>query len=133
MQRGRSSERLKNIVKNYGKSCALFAMSALAYEFRLVCIQNEQMLKFIYWIKEKIPTITSISNFRDMLLVNETDNAEIALFKKAFQYISDIFIRNYAHNWIFHSSTIKDVKGHIFARYKMLRRIRNPKYFTYIH
>jgi len=130
---GRSCERLKNIVKNYGKNCALFAISEIAQEFRFGCLGDHQISRFTIWIKEHIPTLTNIANFREMLLVTNVENSEIASFKQAFQYLSEIFVKDYAHNWIFQSSRIKDVKGYIFARYKMLRRIRNPKNFTYVH
>jgi hypothetical protein len=90
--------------------------------------------KFKEYIKTKIPSITNIANFREMLLVSDNEEGtDIAKFKKAFQYVSEIFIRDYSFNWIFHSPRINDVKGHIFARFKMLRRIRDPKSFTYIH
>ena len=77
--------------------------------------------------------ITNIKNFRQLLLVLQTDCPEIAKFKQVFQKICEEFIIYYSANWIFNSSKIKDMKGHIDARFKMLRRVQNPKYFTYIH
>jgi len=127
------SERLKNIVKNYGKNCATFAISEIGHQFLAEVLTEEDIPKFKEFIKLKISSITNIANFREMLLASETDFAEIIKFKKAFQYVSEIFIRDYSFNWIFHSPRINDVKGHIFARFKMLRRIRDPKNFTYIH
>jgi len=130
---GRESERLKNIVKNYGKNCALFAISDLAREYRLAILGKEKIAEFREWIKCKIPKITNIAGFRGMLLVTETDNADVALYKKAFKNISEIFVRDFSHNWIVNSSRINDAKGYLFARFKMLRRIRAPEHFTYIH
>jgi len=129
----RMSERLKNIVKNYGKNCATFAISELGHQFLLEVLTEEDIPKFKEFIRSKIPSITNIANFREMLLVSEVDDSDTGKFKKAFQYVSEIFIRDYSFNWIFHSPRINDVKGHIFARFKMLRRIRDPKHFTYIH
>lgn len=129
----RVSESLKNIVKNYGKNCATFALSELAHDDLLSILTKDQMSGFKGWIKAKLPSITNMANFREMLMPLETEDYETALFKKAFQHVAEIFVRDYAYNWIFHSPRISDVKGHLFARFKMLRRIRDPKNFTYIH
>jgi len=129
----RMSERLKNIVKNYGKNCATFAIGELGHQFLLEALSEEEIPRFKEYIRSKIPSITNIANFREMLLVSETEPVEIGVFKKAFQHVCEVFVRDYSFNWIFHSPRINDVKGHIFARFKMLRRIRDPKNFTYIH
>jgi len=129
----RMSERLKNIVKNYGKNCATFAISELGIPFLSNQLSVEEIAGFKEYIRSKIAGITNIANFREMLLSTEKDSEDIVKYKKTFQYISEIFIRDYSFNWIFHSPRINDVKGHIFARFKMLRRIRDPEHFTYIH
>jgi len=129
----RMSERLKNIVKNYGKNCATFAISELGHPFLIEVLNEDEISRFKEYIRLRIPNIINIANFREMLLVSEHDDAETGKFKKAFQFVSEIFIRDYSFNWIFHSPRINDVKGHLFARFKMLRRIRDPKNFTYIH
>ena len=129
----RESERLKNIVKNYGKKCANFAISKIGQSILKEKFTTEEFSQFKQYIRMRISKITNIRNFRDMLLVLEEDSLKIAKFKESFQYVSEIFIRNYAICWIFHSSRMSDVKGHIYARHKMLRRIQDPKNFTYIH
>ena len=129
----RLSERLKNIVKNYGKNCATFAIGPIGDSIIGKSLSQEEIPRFRDYIRCKIPKITNIKNFRELLLVTEIDQPEIAKFKQAFQSASEIFIKNYSTNWIFHSKRINDVKNHIFARFKMLRRVRDPKNFTYIH
>jgi len=129
----RKSKRLKNLVKNYGKNCAMFAISEVAHEYLLEILRKEKILEFKEWVKCQIPKITNIANFRDMLLVAEKDNHEVALYKKAFKNISEIFVRDFSHNWIMNSSRLNDAKGYLFARFKMLRRIRDPQRFTYVH
>ena len=129
----RISERLKNIVKNYGKNCATFAIGELGAQYINQKLSSEQISKFKEWIRIKIPSITNIKNLREMLLISPNDDNEIKYFKQTFQYASEIFIKNYSFNWIFHSPRINDKKGHIYARFKMLRRIKDPKSFTYIH
>jgi len=129
----RVSESLKNIVKNYGKNCATFAISELAHDDLLSVLTKDQVPAFKGWVKAKLPNITNMANFREMLMASETEDYETVINKRAFQYVAEIFVRDYAYNWIFHSPRISDVKGHLFARFKMLRRIRDPKNFTYIH
>ena len=129
----RISERLKNIVKNYGKNCASFAIGDLGFKYLAQKLTNDEITRFKAYIRVRIPTITNISKFREMLLANQNDEPEIIKFKQTFQKICEIFVEDYSINWIFHSPRISDVKGHIFARGKMLRRIQNPTYFTYIH
>ena len=129
----RESERLKNIVKNYGKKCANFAIGKIGQSILKEKFTSEEYSQFREYIKMRVCKITNIQNFRDMLLVLEGDSLKITKFKESFQFVSEIFIRNYAICWIFHSSRMNDVKGHVFARHKMLRRIQDPKNFTYIH
>jgi hypothetical protein len=129
----RISESLKNIVKNYGKNCATFAISELAHDDLLSILTKDQIAGFKGWVKAKLPNITNMANFREMLMPSETEDQEVIIYKRAFQLLAEIFVRDYAYNWIFHSPRISDVKGHLFARFKMLRRIRDPKNFTYIH
>ena len=129
----RLSQRLKNMIKNYGKKCAYFAISDEGINLINDQVNENEISLFKLFIKNRITGITNICSFRDMLLVKKDDTIEISKFKKAFQCVSEIFISNYATKWIFNSPRIRDVKGHLFARFKMLRRVRNPEYFTYIH
>ena len=129
----RLSQRLKNIIKNYGKRCAYFAISNEGINLISYQLNEDEVLNFKIFIRSNISRITNIFNFREMLLVKQDDTIEISKFKKAFQYVSEIFINNYSTKWIFNSPKIKDVKGHLFARFKILRRVRNPEFFTYIH
>ena len=125
--------RLKNMIKNYGKKCANFAIGEHGYPIIKQKLDNKEITRFRHFIRSKVKGITNINNFRGMLLAADDDTAEIEKFKKVFQFVSVIFIENYSVNWIMNSSRIKDVKGHIFARFKILRRVKDPKNFTYIH
>jgi len=81
----------------------------------------------------RIPNLINISNFREMLLATPDENEETKKFKKIYQDLAQIFINYFSLNWIFHSPRIKDVRGHIVLRNKMLRRVLDPDHFTYIH
>ena len=129
----RLSERLKNITKNYAKKCIRFALTKsndILLEKKLTPME---ILRFKQFLRSKASKTTSIAKFRELLLILNDDNREICQFKQLFQRISEIFISYYALNWIFNSVKIKEKKGHVFARFKMLRRVQNPEFFTSIH
>ena len=128
-----TTSRLKNIIKNYGQKCANFAIGEHGYPIIKQKLDQEEISRFRHFIRSKVKGITSIHNFREMLLAADDDTAEIEKFKEVFQFVSVIFIENYSMNWIMNSERLKDVKGHIFARFKILRRVKDPKNFTYIH
>ena len=123
----------KNIVKNFGRAIASFCLSeiALLYLEPLMMrksVVNESFKKFIYNAKDKID---SISTFRSLLLSEEVDSDEISAFKRIFQEMSIIFIKYFSVNWIFSSRLLNKI-AHLNCRFKMLRRIMNPQYFTYL-
>lgn len=122
----------KTIVKNFGKAMCSFASSELALPYiREICNKGEGFMKaFQLYIKKKKKTVDSIEHLRVLLLVNERDNEDSALYKRIFQHLSIIFIKYFSVNWIFQGKmTYKDI--HLKARFKMLRRVQNPEYFTY--
>jgi len=129
----RMCEKLKNIVKNYGKNCALFSISPEGKPYIGDQLSEEEYTRFKDFVQVRIPNLINIPNFREMLLESPVDCIEICKFKKLFRDLSEIFINYFSLNWIFHSPRIKDVKGHIILRHKMLRRVREPEHFTYIH
>ena len=129
----RTSQRLKNIVKNFGKQCANYAIKRFSTKLLKCSLNSKEIPLFRKYIKINMKKITNIKNFRELLLVSGADSPEIAKFKKIFQKTCEEFINFYSTNWIFNSSKIKDVRGHIDARFKLLRRIQNPEYFTYLH
>ena len=124
------SKRWKRITKNYMKRCINFAIDELNNDLLIHYLTSEEVIRFRAYFQGKISTATTLMNFGELLLVLDNDNSEIRKFKELFQRTSEIFITNYAANWIFNSKNIKDVKGHLFARFKIFRRIQNPKNFT---
>ena len=129
----RLSERLKNMVKNYGKQCVIFAINTSEELLEEKGLIKKEIPQFKNYYKNNISGITNIESFRKLLLATENDSLEIIKFKKVFQSVSIIFIMNFSMQWIFASARIKDRHGHLFARFKMLRRVQNPENFTYIH
>jgi len=125
------SEELKNITKNFGQACAKFISSAsgLKYVHKLFPEQKD-LAEFQYYIKSRAEKIVSIPAFRESLLVLANDSESIIQFKEAFKNLCEIFISKYSVKWIFTSKKLKNKKGHLMFRRKLLRRIQNPEKFT---
>ena len=51
--------------------------------------------------------------------------------KRVFKAIGIIFIRDFTVNWVYNSK-IADKLTHLKYRFKMLRRVQNPEFFTYL-
>ena len=133
-----SAKGSNNIMKNYSRALVNFASSDLATPYLKrrkeevdedgETIPNEEFQGMLNAKKEKINCIKSL---RELLLVEHSDTRPIKAFKRTFRYICVIFINYFSVNWIF-SSKISDKMGHLKYRFKILRRVRNPEYFTYL-
>lgn len=75
--------------------------------------------------------VRSIVGLRNLLLVTSDDTAEVAAYKRVFQGLSIIFVKFFSVNWIF-SGKLFNKMAHLQCRLKILRRIKNPEYFTYL-
>jgi len=123
----------KNIIKNYGKAMCSFATSEVALPYLLPLCKQEQISpqRFVPWIQGKKENLDTIEGIRNCLLVYEGDTPEISSFKRVFQQISEIFLKYFAVNWIY-SGKLTHRLIHLYFRFKMLRRVRNPEAFTYL-
>jgi len=123
----------KNIVKNYGKALCAFAASDLSIPY-LQDMKKEfsfEIHDFRSYIKDKKETINSIESLRRLLVESAGDSSEVKCYKKLFQKLSIIFLKFFAVNWIYHGKLTHKI-AHLKFRFKMLRRIKNPEYFTYL-
>jgi len=133
---GFNSVRGTKIVRNYAKALCSFAYSDLALSY-LQEIMKEQYNDtveaegFRRYIKEKKRNTASISSLRDLLLESDNDSENEKKYKQIFAEISIIFIKFFSVNWIF-SGKMKYRLEHVKYRHRMLRRIRNPEFFTYL-
>jgi len=128
----------KNIVTNFGKAIASFAISELAvpylekifYELRKNG-EEVQLAKFVEFVNSARGSINNIDNLRALVLEEENDDQMNILHKRVFRLIGEVFIKYFSVNWIIHGRvTYKMI--HLKFRYKMLRRIQNPSCFTYL-
>ena len=126
----------KNIVKNYGKALCSFASSNVAtpYLENIVEKNNYSRVKvvdFMASIKLKKEKVNSIESLRKLLVPEAGDKEEELTYKRIFQQISIIFLKYFAANWIY-SGKLMHKNAHLKFRFKMLRRIQNPEFFTYL-
>ena len=123
----------KNIVKNYGKAICTFVTSSLAnpYLYEIVGKYGLSPADFIGYINSIKDSIDGLFRFRSILMINPEDGADLVAKKRIFVEISEVFIKYFSVNWIFHSKVFHKT-AHLKFRFKMLRRIQNPELFTYL-
>ena len=129
-----SKRECKNITKNYGKAIATFALSANAnlYLEKLAREHEIDVEEFRCFMSNKKETIDSIGSFRDLLTPDFCcDDSREIRFKSVFRDIAEIFVRDFAVNWIFNSKS-QYKTALLNCRFKMLRRVRNPEGFTFL-
>lgn len=129
----RNDSSMKNIALNFGKAIASFAMSpqAIPHLKDYLDQQNITLADFLNFIKGKKGTIGGICSFRSLLLVEEGDPARVVSYKKAFQFISEVFIKYHSVNWIM-NGRVTHKSTYLKFRFSMLRRVQNPESFTFI-
>ncbi len=123
----------KNIVKNFGRAFATFALSDISVKYLEIILKDKKLSlqDFRDFVAARKEGIDGISSLRDMLLVHRLDKEKLAICKRVFQEISVIFIKFFSVNWIFDSKVGNKI-AHVKSRFKMLRRIKSPEYFTYL-
>jgi len=123
----------KNIVKNYGKAICTFAVShlALPYLHEIVGKHGLSVAEFVGYINTIKDSIDGLYRFRSIIMADKGDSEDLKAKKRVFVAISEVFIKNFSVNWIFHSKVFHK-QAHLRFRFKMLRRIQNPQLFTYL-
>jgi len=128
----KSTNSTKNIVKNFGRAMVTFTISKVAFPYLETRLKELDLdyKDFRNYLVERKENMDGISSLRALLLADETDDEMVIAIKEAFQYSAEIFVKYFSVNWIYHSK-VGDKKNHLKARFKILRRIREPEYFTY--
>jgi len=123
-----------NIMKNYCRGIINFALSRIAikYLMPLLLEQKSDLETFRKFIHSRKNKINCIKQLRKALLAIQEDNVEITAMKNIFKEITIIFLKFFAPNWIYNSK-ISDKYAHLSYRFKILRRVKNPQHFTYLH
>jgi len=124
---------MKNIIKNYARAIASFALSELFLPYVEETPEKKLVRweEFINYTKKARSEIQNIDCFRDYLLIRKGDSQELVAMKKLFQLAGITFIKYFSVNWIFSGKIVYKL-FYLKFRGKLLRRIQNPKLFTYI-
>jgi len=123
----------KNVIKNYGKAMAAFACSKLSKPYLEDLAKKEDIVSadFTHYVATYKECTDSIGGLRSLLLATENDSEEVCTYKRVFKALCEIFLKYFSVNWIF-SGKMNHKMLHLTLRFKMLRRVRNPEYFTYL-
>lgn len=128
-----SSRATKNVVINFGKAIASFAISPLAYTYLKPLLEKENISnkEFADFVGEAKAGIGGIDSFRSLLLIGESETAQLCACKRIFAELGKVFIKYFSVNWITHGR-VSHKLTYLKYRFKVLRRIQNPELFTYI-
>ena len=123
----------ENIIKNYGRAMANFAVSPLAAPFLKTILPKcgSNLTTFQAFIKKKKKSVNCIKKLREMLPSEANRGAPNYAEKLVFQELCVIFMKIFSVNWLFNSK-IDNKLAHLSYRFKILRRIKDPDHFTYL-
>jgi len=122
---------IKNIAKNYGRAICNLILSPAGETYLLPLIQRYSLdvTAFRKYIKEKRDSLNGIMELRSLILKEKKDSAKLLAYKLVFQRMAEVFIKFFSVNWIF-SGKLTYKMDYLKYRFKLLRRVRNPEYFT---
>jgi hypothetical protein len=124
----------KNISINYGKAIISFAISHVALPYLAEFFDDFDYCysRFVNFLKDCRKRMNGMHALKSFLIVEKKDDEEMRQFKYVFQKISEVFINYFSINWITYGK-VSEKLVYLKYRSKMLRRIKNPEMFTYIH
>jgi len=120
-------------MKNYCRGILNFALSRTALPYLNLMFQNYKtnLDSFRIFLSSRKSKINCIKQLREVLLIEKQDEEETVAMKSIFKDITIIFLKFFAPNWIYNSK-ISQKADHLKYRLRLLRRVRNPQYFTYL-
>jgi len=123
----------ENIIKNYGRAMANFALSPLARPYLKAILPKcgSSPTTFQAFMKKKKRSANCIKKLREMLPSEANRGAPNYAEKLVFQELCVIFMKIFSVNWLFNSK-IDNKLAHLSYRFKILRRIKDPDHFTYL-
>jgi len=122
----------KNIIKNYTRAMLSFAVSKTAVPYLQKFVHQEQsvlnLCEFRTFLKNLKEDMNSIRNLRELLIIKALDSEKVVLFKKMLKMICIVFLKFFSVNWIY-NSRMNDKFIHLKYRFKILKKIKDPKHF----
>jgi len=118
----------KNLNINFIKAIFTFANSHLAIPYLKPLLQKEEIKfsDFTSFIHQYKPSVNGIYALLSMLVEDKSNNQKIVACKRIFKALSEIFIKFFSVNWIFHGK-VENKQLYLDYRFKLLRRIQNPQ------
>jgi len=123
-----------NVMKNYASAMANFALSRMAEpylsESPLVSRMPLQLFRKMLVLKKK--KINCIKRLRELWVIDKTqDSEEMKTFKGLFKEACKVFLKYFWVNWVYNSK-LDDKSKYLTYRGRLLRRVENPQWFTYL-
>jgi len=120
-----------NIMKNYCRALANFGLSPIAEPYMRAEEESLSPEAFRAILEAKKKKVNCIKTLRSLLLQDGRESKEMKAFKSIFQKVCLAFLKFFCVNWIWNSK-VADKMKHLKYRGKMLRRVQNPQFFTYL-
>jgi len=121
-----------NIMKNYCRALINFGLSDVVGPYLIDAAENgvscERFQQILHCKKR---SVNCIKGLRSLLLHERRESKEMKEWKTMFQRSCEAFLKYFCVNWVFHSK-IDDKLKHLRYRGRILRRVQNPEYFTYL-
>jgi len=110
-----------------------FALSKMAQPYlKTITAQLGISLQaFSDYVQKRRTSANCIKKLRAMLPMGTDEKEEDLKFKIAFQKICIVFLKFFVTNWLY-GSKIAEKVTHLKYRFKIMRRVKNPQYFTYL-
>ena len=123
----------RKVLKNYSRVFTTFALSPIAYPYLSPILQqyNINQNAFFEFVECRKSTVKNFKDLKEQLVVvKDTDSAELTVMRKVFQHMCIVFLRFFCVNWIFNTNNIASKALHLSYRLKVLRRIQNTSTHT---
>lgn len=123
----------KNIVKNYGRAIANFALSDTAAPY-LEQIQEFKLIPkgtLTEYCNRMKTSICSFNSLRAAVMLDQSEPTELVYVKKVFRRIAEVFMKYFSVNWIFGG---KLLYRNVYLKHRgpLLRGIKYPEVYTSI-
>jgi hypothetical protein len=127
IQKEKSSQLTRKIVKNYGKAIASFACSEKAQPLldKLLKKNQEFKKKFVSFVYENKEFIEGNRRLRHLLTVFSTDDGDVKRNKRVLKVVAELFMKKYVHQWLWNSKLVnKELHAQLIC--DMRKRIKFP-------
>jgi len=123
-----------NVMKNYANAMVNFGLSRVAepYLSRSPLATKMPLQLFRQMLLPQKRKTNCIKSFRDLLVIDESqDSEETKTWKGLFREVCKAFLKHFWVNWIYNSK-LNEKSKYLKYRGRLLRRVENPEFFTYL-